>query len=101
MPRIIGALAIAAAVLVVVLLLIGQNAFEMGAYAPASSRGYRSTVEPMSFALGFLAGLVAIWVSRVPWGDYPRLVMQWIIGWRRSFVMLSLADAFTGVLLFY
>lgn len=54
---------------------------------------------------GFMAGLVLGWVLHwlyaLPWGDVPRAIANWLLGWRRTVGMLGLAMACIAVLMLY
>ena len=57
--------------------------------------------DPFSLVAGVALGLVLSWVARQPWSEIPRMMLAAIAGWRRTFVLASVAAACTGVLLFY
>ncbi len=55
----------------------------------------------LQLALGFVAGWTLRWIYSLPWAALPRAVIEWLLGWRRSATMLSLALGCTAVLLLY
>ena len=63
--------------------------------------GTKMSIDPVSFSLGLLAGLIAVWLAAVPWSLFPGLCMRLMVTWRRNIVLASLAAACAGVLLFY
>jgi hypothetical protein len=58
-------------------------------------------IEPFSFLLGFALGALVIWLIWLPWAEFRRAFRDALLGWRRAFVLVCLAAACTGVLLFY
>ena len=55
----------------------------------------------MQVGLGFAAGWVLRWIYGMPWSALPQAVVVWLLSWRRSATMLSLAVGCTAVLLLY
>lgn len=55
----------------------------------------------MQAVLGFVAGWILRWIYGMPWAALPQAVVVWLLGWRRSATMLSLAIGCTAVLLLY
>ncbi len=53
------------------------------------------------FGLGFVAGWILRWIYGMPWSALPHAVAAWLLSWRRSATMLSLAIGCTAVLLLY
>ena len=51
--------------------------------------------------LGFVAGWILRWIYGMPWSALPHAVAVWLLSWRRSATMLSLAICCTAVLLLY
>lgn len=50
---------------------------------------------------GFAAGWMLRWLYVLPWAAMPRAMVEWLLGWRRSVTMLSLAIGCMAVLLLY
>lgn len=101
MERLLGGLAIVAAVLMTIAIIMGAGPFADGGWSAASLKGSRITVDAVSFGLGFVAGLIAIWLARVPWAAIPRHILASILGWQRHAVFMTLAVVSASVLLFY
>jgi hypothetical protein len=101
MQRLLGLLAVTAAALLTLAIMIGAGPFADQGWSAASLRGGHLTVDAVSFTFGFLSGLAAIWIVRIPWGALPRLIVAMLRGWRRNAVFLALACLSAGVLLFY
>lgn len=74
-----------------------------GLISPITLRvlGSRTTLDPISFSTGILAGLTMVWLAAVPWSAFPLAVVRLAISWRRNFILASLASVCAGVLLFY
>ena len=64
-------------------------------------KGTGLSLDTVAFASGLLTGVAAVWLSMVPWRAFPRYLLQWMVTWRRNFVLASLACVCAGVLLFY
>ncbi|MGE0765793.1 MAG: hypothetical protein AB7L90_04970 [Hyphomicrobiaceae bacterium] len=64
-------------------------------FAP-SSRG-----EVSALLIGFFAGWLLRWLYSLPWSSVPRAIADWLLGWRTSAIMVSLAVGCTVILLFY
>ncbi len=101
MERALGGLAIVALALLTVAILMGAGPFADNAWSTASLKGSRVTIDAVSFGLGFGAGLLAIWLARIPWSAIPRQIIAAILSWRRHAYLMTLAVFAAGVLLFY
>lgn len=55
----------------------------------------------LQLIVGVIVGWTLRWVYSLPWGALPRAIVAWLLGWRRSVSMLSLAIGCTAVLLLY
>lgn len=98
----IGFLALLAGGLLVAAVLVSATPFALDGFGRLQpSPGGGSLVDPVSFTIGFAAGLTAVWMYHVPWGSFPRRAIAALLGWRQNFVLMSLAAACAGVLLFY
>ena len=102
MERALGGLAIVAAMLFAIALIVGAGPFSDREWpSPAALHGSRITVDTTSFGLGFVAGLIVVWLARVPWAAIPRQIMASILGWQRQAAFMALAVISASVLLFY
>lgn len=101
MERLLGGLAIVAAILLTTAFMLGAGPFASPAWTTPAAPSARHSVDVISFVLGFVAALTAVGISRVPWGDIPRRILASILGWRRHAVLMGLAVISAGVLLLY
>lgn len=72
-----------------------------GAQALADTFAPSSRGELATLLLGLLAGWTLRWFYCLPWGNVPRAIADWLLGWRTSAAMVGLAVGCTVILLFY
>ena len=53
------------------------------------------------FGGGLVAGWLLRWIYVLPWGAIPRAIVAWLLGWRSSALMASVALGCVAVLLLY
>jgi hypothetical protein len=100
MQAVLGVLVLVAATLAAVAIGMGAGPF-VGAAWPVPGLGRGLRFDAVSLALGFVAGIAAVWLARIPWAALPRAVLATILGWRRNAFFMGLAVLSAGVLLFY
>ena len=101
MQRALGALTLVAAILLIAAAMVGAGHLGSDAWGRASIKGANVTIDAVSCAVGFLAGLAAVWLAKVPWSAFPRFLLNLVPSLRRSAVLMALAVLSAGVLLFY
>ena len=70
--------------------------------ATASSQTpFLMSLEPMSLAIGLIAGIIIGWVWRLPWGNLSELFRELALRSVRGFGLMGLAMAAAALLLFY
>ncbi len=100
MSRLLGSLVLLATGFVVVAMGLGAGPAAPNVFG-AGALSLPRVLDGGSYALGVLSGLAAAVLYRVPWSAIPGVILGWIIGWRRNFVLMSLATVFASVLLLY
>lgn len=101
MQKMLAALAMIAGLLGAVAYLMGAIGAPGGAEPSEALAAGALSIDRLSFAAGFGAGILAVKLYRVPWGSLPRALAAMILGWRRNVAMMGLCAMFAGVLLFY
>jgi hypothetical protein len=111
LERILGTLLFLSGSAVVVAVALSGGGLTLGstaATATQSPTGFGRLIADFvptsgsgSFLAGLLLGWVLHWFYALPWGDVPRAIANWLLGWRRSVGMFGLAMACIAVLMLY
>ena len=66
-----------------------------------AATGSASGLDLRSFLAGLLVGLLCAGMTRVPWLELPRRIVNWVVENERHMYRMALAGTFVLVLLFY
>lgn len=82
-----------------VLMMATSGSGESGALA----NGVDGTggVDFRSLLIGLVLGLMLSNLSRVPWADFPRRVVAWVLSYEHNFFYFGIATVLIIILIFY